>query len=233
MSDSVDVSVLIPVRDGERYIAAAIESVLGGTCAPVEVIVIDDGSTDASGAAAAACSDRVRVVRQDARGIGVALNRGLAEARGELIAFVDADDLWTSGKLAWQLEALAEDPGLDAVFGLVEEFHSEDLPAEERAVLVLRPGSHPARVRGAMLARRGLFERVGPFDEALTVGEFVDWQSRAEAAGMRMRVLERVVLRRRLHARNLGRSAADARLDYVRVARAALRRKRAGARLES
>jgi len=220
------VSVVIPVRDCEAYIGEAIGSVLDGTRPPEEVVVVDDGSADASAAAAEARGEQVRVIRRPAAGIAAAVNAGVAEAAGDLIAFIDADDLWSPDKLEAQLAVLA-DPGLDAVFGRVREFHSPELSAEQRAGVVRREGEHDARLRGTMLARRELLERVGPFDESLTIGEFVDWHTRAEGAGMRSAMLDRLVLHRRLHMSNMGRSSAGALGDYARIARAAIARRRA------
>lgn len=221
------VSVIVPLRDGAAYVGEALASVLEGTRAPDEVIVVDDGSSDDGPAIAEAVGSPVRVLRRPPAGIGAATNAGLAEASGDLIGFIDADDLWTPEKLASQLAALAADESLDAVFGRAREFHSPDLEPAERDRVLLRAGDHPMRLRGTMLARRGLIDRVGGFDESLTVGEFVDWHDRAERSGMRSLMLDEVVLHRRLHSSNHGRRATGSRLDYVRVARAALERRRA------
>ena len=221
------VSVVIPVRDGEQHLAEAIGSLFEGSVHPDEVVVVDDGSTDASAEVAERYGEPVRVLRRPAAGIAAATNAGLEAVNGKLVAFVDGDDLWAPGKLELQLGALDADPELDAVFGCVREFFSPELDDAERERIVLREGNHPTRVRGSMLARRELFDRVGPFEEALRVGEFVDWHDRAERLGMRSRMLDEVVLHRRLHATNHGRRADASRLDYVRVARAALQRRRA------
>lgn len=225
-----DVSVVIPLRDGGRYLEEAIGSVLGGSVAPAEVVVVDDGSVDAGPSVAAAFGEPVRVISQAALGIAAATNRGIAAARGDLIAFIDADDLWVHDKLEVQLDALRAEPALEAVFGHACEFHSPELTAEERDRILLKPGERPARLKGTGLLRRDALARVGPFDETLRVGEFVDWHSRATDAGLRSVVLDRVVLERRLHAFNHGRVAHEARMDYVKVARAALERRRGASR---
>src|SRR5690349_2600271 len=98
------VSVVIPVFDGEAYLAAAIESALAKTYARVEVIVVDDGSTD--GSASVAARYDVRLVRQSNRGVSAACNAGVEAARGELIAFLDADDLWPPERLEIQARHL-------------------------------------------------------------------------------------------------------------------------------
>jgi glycosyltransferase involved in cell wall biosynthesis len=219
------ISVIVPVRNGERYLREALESVLGGTRAPEEVVVVDDGSTDDGAAVAAAVGGPVRVVRQEALGQAAAVNHGVRESRGELVAFIDADDLWEPRKLELQSARLAADGDLDAVFGCVVEFLSPDQMGDRRPLPRLREGVRPARLRGTMLAHRSLVERVGPCAENLRVGEFVDWYSRAQDLGARDAMLSEVVLRRRLHLGNLGRQEAGS-TDYVRVVRDALRRRR-------
>ncbi len=87
------VSVVVPAYQAARTIGAAVSSVLGQTYSDLELVVVDDGSTDATAAIASAHEGAVRVVRQENRGVAAARNRGLAEARGELIAFCDADDM--------------------------------------------------------------------------------------------------------------------------------------------
>lgn len=226
-----EVSVIIPVRDGEDYLAAAIESILGEPVRPAELIVVDDGSLDSTAALAAASGEPVRVIsRPRPGGIAAACNDGIAAARGELLAFLDADDLWASGKLATQLAILSQRPALEAVFGHAVEFASPELSAAERATVRVRTEPLPGRVRGTMLARRTLFERVGPFDQSLQVGDFVDWQARAEEAGARTLLIDDVLLRRRVHTANMGRDARFQRLDYVRAVRAALQRRQGAAR---
>jgi glycosyltransferase involved in cell wall biosynthesis len=223
------VGVVVPVRDGGRYLGEALESVLAQTAPPREVIVVDDGSVDGSAEVAAGYGEPVRVVEQEPAGIAAALNRGVAECGCKLVAMLDADDLWTPRKLELQGAALAADPTLDAVFGFAEEFISPELSETERARIALPTGASPWRSKATMLARRTLFERVGPFDGRWRVGDFVDWYARAEEAGIRAPILQGVVLRRRLHPGNYGRSDAADRTDYARIARSALRRRRAAA----
>jgi glycosyltransferase involved in cell wall biosynthesis len=224
------VSVVIPVRDGERYLGEAIESVLGQTLAPAEIVVVDDGSTDASAEVAARFGDRVRVVAQEPAGIAVAVNRGVEETGEELVAMLDADDLWTPNKLALQVAALDADPKLEAVFGYVREFISPELAPDERLRLSRRAEPMPWRGKSTILIRRSALGRVGPFDPTWRVGDFVDWHARADELGLRSAMLECVIVHRRLHARNYGRSSRADHVDYARVARAALERRRAAAK---
>ena len=223
------VSVIVPVRDGERYLAEALESILGQTRPAAEVVVVDDGSTDGTAAVAARFSPRVRCVHQPATGTAAAINRGLRETGEALVASLDADDVWTEDKLELQVAALEADPRLDLVLCHVEPFHSPELSARERTSMRGATGVLEGYMRGAMLARRQALDRVGPFDERWRVGDFVDWHARAQDAGLRTAVLPQVLLRRRLHLHNSSMRAGESRVDFARVARATLRRRRAAA----
>lgn len=223
------VSVVIPVFEGERYLGEAIESALRQSVPPTEVIVIDDGSSDGSAALADSFGGVVRCVRQAHAGIGAGRNRGVAEARGELIAFLDADDLWDADKTRLQLAALANDPTLDMVFGHALQFHSAELTPEERARTRVPAAAIAAMVPGGGLFRAAAFARVGPFETQWRVGEFVSWYQHAMELGLRFAVLLPVVLHRRIHTTNQGIRARDAMVDYVRIVKAAIDRRRRAA----
>ncbi len=106
---SPTVSVVIPCYNGAKFIRETLDSVLAQTVAPIEVLVVDDGSTDDSAAIAESYALPVRVIRQTNQGESVARNHGIDEARGDWIAFVDADDVWTPNKLERQLEFTGPD----------------------------------------------------------------------------------------------------------------------------
>ena len=222
-----DVSVIVPCYDTERYLGEALESACEQSPPPLEVIVIDDGSTDSSAAIAGRFGPPVRCYRQPHRGISAARNAGLAVARGALIAFLDADDMWTPGSLACRLELLAGDAAAECAAGLVEQFISPELPDDVRRTLACPPGVSRGRVTGALLMRRAAVARVGDFDESIQVGETVDWAIRAEAVGVVTRTVEQVVLRRRIHGNNSGARNLHLRVDYLRVLKRSLDRKRA------
>ena len=223
------VSVIIPCRDGERYVAETIRSVLRQDHRGLEIIVVDDGSTDRSPEAVRAFGDAVRYARQPQGGASVARNRGVELATGEILAFLDADDLWCEGALLRMLAALESDPSVGMVVGHMEQFVSPELPPAARLEFRFSPDPVPARMCGAVLVRRADFDRVGGFSHRLESGEFIDWLLRAEDLGVRFVTIPDVVLRRRLHRSNHGVVRRDARQDYVRVVKAALDRRRATA----
>src|SRR4051812_26302017 len=104
------VSVVIATYNSGRFVGQAVRSVLAQTYRPFEIVVVDDGSTDDTAGVLAGYRDGVRYVYQENRGPAAARNRGIAEAAGELVAFLDADDEWHPEKLSRQWEALSASP---------------------------------------------------------------------------------------------------------------------------
>lgn len=225
------VSVMIGVYDGAPYLGEAIESVLSQDYEPLELIVVDDGSTDGSGDVARSF-DGVQVVRQENAGNGAARNRAVEQATGALYAFLDADDRFAPHKLALQQAALEAASGLDMVFGHVREFLSPELDEPTRASLrPPAPKPMPWTSPNLMLIHRDAFERVGPFTSAVRVGVTVDWFARAAEAGLRYAILPDVVLERRLHTQNNGLRERASRSQYLEVIRQAMERRRGAAAL--
>jgi glycosyltransferase involved in cell wall biosynthesis len=225
------VSVVIPVYDAGRRLLEAVATVEQQGYEPIEVIVVDDGSTDETPDLIRQLGARVRAVRQPNAGPAAARNRGLVLARGELFAFIDADDLWPAGKLHLQVERLLAEPELDVVLGRVSyapeggalypELRWED--PDERTIVNVHVGSG--------LFRRRAFERVGPFDATLRFNEDTDWLLRAREHGLRIRILEDVTLIYRLHESNMTRDRGSPQMSLTRVIKNSLdRRKAAGQR---
>ncbi len=218
--------MIVPVFNGERYLAEALRSVRSQSYSELELIVVDDGSTDSTPDILRAMGDRLHCVRRPHRGLAAALNQGVELARGAFLSFLDADDLWIPGKLALQVAAFEREPQLDLVFAHVRQFHSPELTAAERAAIVCPERPMRGISTGTLLIRRDAFDRVGPFDTDWMIGEFMDWYARATEAGLRATVLPEVVMLRRLHAHHTRAGARAEGLDYARIARAALRRRR-------
>ena len=219
--------MVVPVYNDAAYLGEALASVLGQTLAAAEIIVVDDGSTDDSAAVARRFAPRVRYERQEHGGAGLARNRGVRMASAELLAFLDADDIWMPEKLALQAQALQATPRLEAVFAHLEHFLSPDLSADKAARLSCPSAAMPCTTAVAMLIRRAAFDRVGGFDESGAIGEVVDWYVRARAAGLVEHMLPETLVRRRIHAHNTGLVRAAERGRYVEIAKAALDRRRA------
>jgi len=227
------VSVVIPCYNGERYVAETLGSVMRQPCPGIEIILVDDGSTDRTREVVEAMAPAVRYLRQPHGGAARARNGGVAQATGSVLAFLDADDLWPDGALRALLEPLERDPGLGMVVGHMEQFVSPELPEEARGQFRFAPEPVPARMCGSVIVRRTVFDQAGGFSTRLETGEFMDWVLRVEALGVRSVTVPQVVLRRRLHHLNHGVVRRDTRLDYVRVVKAALDRRRAAAGREA
>lgn len=237
MSSNPLVSVVIPAYNAERYLSEAIESVLAQDYAPVETIVVDDGSSD--GTTAVARSYEVELIAQENAGPAAARNRGFAASRGEIVAFHDSDDLMTSDKLAVQVGELLADPGIGCVLAEQELMIEDDaeLPfwAEGSDVPTAMPAKpeepadepdvHPM----TMVVRREVFERVGGFDEEMRAAEDFDWMLRATEAGVEFARLPRVLLKRRVHRESITQNAAAGRVGHFLALKKRIERHRARA----
>ncbi len=198
-------SVVMIAYNAERFVGEAVGSVFAQTVLPSEVVVIDDGSTDAT-AAIAAADPRVTVLRRPHEGISASRNAGIAACRCQHLAFLDADDVWLPRKLELQLAALDEH-GSDAAFCRADEFWDADVPIEGSGVRTPQVGVD-APLMSALLIRRSTAHEIGPFAGA-SFGDWINWWSRARAQGVTEVVVPEVLLRRRLHGSNNSHRKAD------------------------
>jgi len=206
------VSVVIPTYNYGRYLGQAIDSALiqASGDLTLEVIVVDDGSTDDTAGVVERFGSAVRYERQENRGPSAARNRGIAEARGDFVAFLDADDHWLPGKLALQLRELsvrADTAGVHSAF-IVQ------LPSGETGRVGRywrQPGHHPTfrdLLRGnsinmsTVLIRRETLASVGPFDESLRTAEDWDLWLRLFLAGHRLHYMATPLALTRHHTEN-------------------------------
>jgi glycosyltransferase involved in cell wall biosynthesis len=220
-----DISVVIPVHNGARYLAESIQSVLDQDHAALELLVIDNGSTDTTADVARTFSS-LRYYHLPEKGLSKALNHGLEQCRGAFLGFLDADDLWTANRLAVQLDAFAREPAVEMVFGHVEQFISPELEESAAARLSIRDKRVPGRYRSSMLIRQESFWRVGPFEPSTDYGEFIDWYMRAAEHRIRELMLPEVVTLRRIHGANMGYTDRHKRVEYARVLKRGLDRRR-------
>jgi len=225
---TVQVSVLMPTRDAQDYIEAALRSILSEARVPLEVVVIDDGSSDASRERAAALGDpRVRIVDGPRRGIAACLNAGLAAASGDLLMRCDADDIYPPGRIAEQVDWLARHPGHDAVsgaFGTVDAGGAPvvrrlDSGGEERLDLETELRQGVLRTHLCTFAlRRGAVERTGGFREYFETAEDIDFALRL-GEHARVAYLPHTWYLYRLHGNSITHRQRDVRrLFYMQMA---------------
>jgi glycosyltransferase involved in cell wall biosynthesis len=224
------VSVLVPTFNGRKYIGETLESVLAQTYGALEVIVVDDGSTDDTAEVVSAFAPRVKLIRQPQSGHPAARNRGVRESTGEFLSFLDHDDLWSPRKIEAQMECFRADPSLDLAFGHIQNFFSPELTEEECALVSVPLHPLPGLLQGAMLARKTSFLCVGLFSEERDMGDFLDWYGRAMILNLRTHMQPETVLRRRIHSANYQRTHKHLRKQYLPALKQLLDRRRAAAK---
>lgn len=203
MRDAPDVSCVISAFNAERFLAEAIESVLNQTHRSLELIVIDDGSTDGTAQLAAGYGDRLVLIRQANEGCHGARNAGVRSARGRFVAFLDADDVWLPRKLELQLRRFAEKPSTHLCVTHFQNFWTPELAQEAE-----RYRDHPlgkplsGYLAQTLLAHRSAFDAFGEFGAPGRGGDTM-WFERASQGGAVIEVLPEVLVRRRVHGRNM------------------------------
>jgi len=196
------ISVVIPLHNGERYLANALKSVFDQGQPPDEVWVVDDGSCDGGPTLASRYGPPVHCISQPHRGASTARNVGALASKGELLAFLDADDVWLPDKLSLQVEFLNNQLDIDAVTGYWRNFLSPDLDRASRNRLSFKDGPQSVPIASTLLIRRDRFLSSGGFDESLSSGEFIDWVLRAREGGIHIESLPTLLAERRVHAHN-------------------------------
>lgn len=202
------VSVIIPAYNAAPFLAAAIASIQAQQVRPMEIIVVDDGSTD--GTAAVAARFGIRYAHQENAGPASARNKGLSLAHSDVIAFLDADDLWPPGSLGTSLAHLKADPHRQAVMGRVQLMR--DNSAGE-----LEPYRNPGYMTSlaACVFKREVFDRAGTLDTTLRQGEDVDWFLRARNAGVDIEKIDATTLYYRQHQNNMTRARQENRRYFL------------------
>lgn len=221
------VSVVIPTHNHGTYLLDATKSVLSQTYSNLELIIIENGSTDSTIQVLETINEpRVRAISLESHGAALARNTGVGLAQGELIAFLDADDFWLPEKLSLQIQA-AESAYPDAAESWMCFTHLQEFIDPGN----LTPVHEPRLLRGAsatsMLIPRIAFETVGTFNETLAVGEFIDWYDRArQVLSLELNVPESLVMRR-VHTGNSGKTQLLNPNSYAVTMKSILDRRRA------
>ncbi|MGH7523893.1 MAG: glycosyltransferase [Gemmatimonadales bacterium] len=217
-------SVIIPVYNGASFLPHAVASVLAQEYPALEIIVVDDGSTDEIADVVRRLPVDVRYFRQDNTGASSARNRGIRDASGEFIAFLDVDDLWPSGMLTNLVTRLEESPETDLVHGRgqVTRFTGFAEPGD----YVGSPAESFPFYIGAGVYRRRAFERVGLFDLDLRFCEDADWFARARERQARVQRIDDITLLVRRHDGNMTRGKSHADMGVLRLFKKAIDRQR-------
>ena len=220
------ISVIIPVYNGEKYLKDAIKSALNQTFKPYEVIVVNDGSTDGTEKICKEFKDQIKIFTQDHQGSGAARNLGVEKAKGNYLAFLDADDIWTEIHLRDGIAALAKPDSSDLVFGMMEEFYSPETDQAFRDQYACRSQPFQGLSPGTLLIKKSDFQKIGYFSTNFESGVTVEWLSRMETSPLTYQVLPDLHLKRRIHYTNNGILHKDQRSNYAKIVKESIQRKR-------
>lgn len=215
------VSVIIPAHNGELYIHEAVESALRQTIKPLEILVVDNGSTDRTGCVVSKY-DGIRYIRTDIANVGAARQLGVNLSRGEFIAFLDQDDIWLNYKTEEQLNYLKNNSEMGAVIGLQSMFLEPGIekPHWLKESYIRRP--LPGYLPSALMVRKDMFDVSGGFDTNFLMASDVDWFFNAYQRGVSVGMVNCVVVEKRIHSNNDSHNVSKAQTELLKVIKRSL-----------
>jgi glycosyltransferase involved in cell wall biosynthesis len=219
------VSVIIAVKNGELRLGEAIQSILNQTYDNFEIIVVDGQSSDNT-ANIAQSYPKVRHILQNGRGLADAWNCGIESAKGEFIAFLDHDDLWTDNKLDIQINYLINNPTIQyiiAKFRFILE-SGASIPIGFKKELLDR--DIVGLIPGTLIVRKDLFNFIGKFNTDLVIASDVDWFARVKDKNISMAMIPEVLLHKRVHGNNLSSNAKLNNQELLQVLKQSINRQR-------
>lgn len=214
-------TVVIPAFNAEKYIAECLQSVLSQTTPPQQIIVVDDGSVDATAQIARNSSSIVKVISTPNRGAGAATTTGVDAVQTDIVAFVDSDDVWLPKKMEIQLASLNDSALVcDAVTSRMRAFGDIHLKYINE--------KYSGWLRSTLAIWMDAYHRVGEVrDLGHGYGEMIDWFSRAKHAGLNIKLVDEALALRRIHSESVSFKAnAGQAQDYLRAAVLAFQRKK-------
>ncbi len=228
------VTCIVPAFDAGEHLHGALECIVGQSRPPAEVLVVDDGSSDDTVAIARAWGPPVRVIEQATSGPAATRNRGAAEATGELLAFLDPDDRWLPHKLEVQLAHLVAEPDAGGCVSRVRQVWDEAFGQEAAHYADharMATDGVPGYATTSLLVRREAWVEVGPLDTGRWYSDATEWFVRARDRGVRIDLLDDVLVLHRLHGDNLTRRRpAESAAEFLDLVHDRLQAKRAGGR---
>lgn len=219
------VSLVIPAYQAERFLAEALDSARSQTYRPLEVIVVDDGSTDDTAVIAQRFPEVICLQLGANRGLPAARNAGVDAATGELIAFLDADDLMLADRIAVQAQYLFDHPRCDCVVPR-QEFVVETDAALPGGLTPLDRDGKAVILLSAAMVRAPAIRDIGGFDTSYAAAEDMDFIIRLKSAGFAVDFLDAVLIRRRFHGQNMSYDRELLRRGLLQAVRDQIRRER-------
>ncbi len=219
------VSVIIPVFNGERFINNAVDNVLSQNYNPLEIIIVNDGSTDRTEEIVNQIPVDIRYFKQENDGPASARNRGIRDASGDFIVFLDVDDLWPENNLKLLVDEMLSEPDAEVIRGYAQLMEYNAGTGEYD--LAGNPKEAFPDYIGAAIYRKSVFRKVGLFDTTLLFGEDRDWFNRTNELHVNVKRLEDVTLLVRRHGKNMTHGKNLVELNALKVFKKAIDRKRA------
>lgn len=214
-------SIVIPTYNSEKYIAATIESLFRQNYSPMEIIVVNDGSTDNTLSVLEKFGEKITVITQENKRQAAARNTGLRQAKGNIIGMIDADDVWPDDHVSSLLPFLTRESEYDMARGMTQfvkevdgKFETIDEPIFFEAVV------------GACLYKKSAIEKVGLFDETMSHGEDFDWEIRRKESGIKEMRIPKVTLLYRRHESNETNSSEAIKIGQMLALKRKLARQR-------
>ena len=223
------VTVIMPVYNGEQYLAEAIQSVLTQSFSDFELVIVDDGSTDGSGAIVQQFLPRypnIRYLYQENAGVSAARNTGITANQTPLIAFLDQDDRWTKDTLQHQITYHQSHPEVGYTLGHQICFLEAGIATPKWFLLQKLDLPHIGYLPGTLMVKRWLFDQLGLFDTQYPISSDADWFARANDAKIPMHILSELILERRIHGRNQSQQAERIHTELFQLLQASIQRKK-------
>jgi glycosyltransferase involved in cell wall biosynthesis len=218
-------SVVIPLYNGQKFIDQTIKTVLNQDFSPLEIIVVDDGSTD-SGAGIVKNYEQVRYFYQENQGNAAARNQGICKSKGEFIALLDQDDLWEKHKLRTHLDYMIRHPEIYYTIARFKYFLSPGVQRPKWCRENLLREHYVDYSPSSLVVRKRVFNMVGYFDWKFKTGSDGDWFFRAKDMKIPMAVIDEVLLYRRVHHANQSKHVKQSHAELLKVIRKSIARKK-------
>ena len=225
MNDNPLVSVIMIVKNGERFLGQAIDSVLAQNYNSLEIIVVDGQSEDKT-AEIAQSFEQVSYIRQINKGVADAYNLGIEIATGDLIAFLSHDDLWLPHKLSCQIDRMQREPHIQYTVTKIKFFLEPGCAIPPGFKPELLEGGHVGRIMETLVARKNLFDLAGKFDDTYSIANDVDWYARVKDQNIPMAVIPEVLVHKRIHDKNTAANAQANNQQLLKILRRSVHRKR-------
>jgi len=220
----MNVSVIIPAYNAGKLLGEALESVINQTHKLYEIIIVDDGSTDNTAEVAKRFTN-VKYIFQKNQGTASAVNAGVAMAKGDLLAFLDADDLWFHNKIETQLAVMRENSEVDMIFTLIENFISAEEHESLKSKIDLDTRPRVGIHKSTLMIRRNSFFKIGLLSVANNI-DLLDWYARAQEIGIKEFIVREVLVKRRIHGNNQTLVKKEILQEFPGIIKAILERRR-------